>query len=87
MEVTDNEVTSAFLKAARDEMDTGHLPAKHIMGREHCKMIYQRNPKDIETNPESAQEVDNAMLDKFGRDYFRKSFYKEEKNLIMQKNG
>jgi len=65
---TDNEVTAAFLAAARDKDHPGHSYANIIVKREHYRKIYQRNPRDFEVNPESANLFYTALIQEFGED-------------------
>jgi hypothetical protein len=53
LQLTDNEVTAAFLKAASDPGQKGHEAASRIVRRNHFKRLYQRNPEDVEINPNS----------------------------------
>jgi uncharacterized protein len=57
LNLTDNEVMSAVLKAARDDTLPGHDPARRIVQREHFRTLYQRNPSDIATNLDAAKSI------------------------------
>jgi hypothetical protein len=51
-------VGAKLYRAARDP---GHDPARRILCREHYRLFYQRNPTDVDVNPEAAQAIfDNA---------------------------
>lgn len=76
LEMTDNEVTSAILKAARNSGLKGHDPARRIVNREHFRMLYQRNPNDVAKNPEAGKAIFEAACDKFGSDLVRYDAYK-----------
>ena len=70
--VTDNEVTAALMKAAFDENQPGHVHARRIVRREHFKLIYERNPMDVEMNPEAGQAVLSALGAAYENDMFRR---------------
>lgn len=76
--ITDVEVTSAILDAADDESKKGHSHARRIVGRQHFKVIYERNPADREINPESGKAVYEALCDKFGGEHFRHDRYSQK---------
>ena len=73
---TDNEVTAAILKAARDPTAAGHDPARRIAKREHFKLLYQRHPDDVKMgggkiNVEPGRAVYDAARAEFGRENVR----------------
>lgn len=76
--LTDNEVTSALLDAAFDHTKAGHLHARRIIKREHFKQVYERNPSDVETNPEAGEAVFAALTDRFGAKFFRHDRYQQQ---------
>ena len=75
--VTDNEVTAALMKAAFDENQPGHVHARRIVRREHFKLIYERNPMDVEMNPEAGQAVLSALGAAYEDDMFRRDRYRQ----------
>ena len=75
--VTDNEVTAALMKAAFDENQPGHVHARRIVRREHFKLIYERNPMDVEMNPEAGQAVLSALGAAYENDMFRRDRYRQ----------
>ncbi len=77
LELTDNEILTELFRAARDESLKGHDPARRIVDREHFKLLYQRNPKDIETNPDAAKAIFEAAREKFGEENMRIDRYKQ----------
>ena len=77
LEITDNEVMSAILKAARDEKAPGHEPAKRIVCREHFRCLYQRNPDDIDVNPAAGDQIFEATKAKFGDPSVRRDYYQK----------
>ena len=78
LKLSDNEITSAVLQAARSDGKSGHLHASRIINREHFKVIYERNPRDIEINPEAGKAVYEALSNKFGQDNFRADRYTQQ---------
>ena len=77
LKMTDNEVTAAFLEAAFDESKPGHPHARRIVRREHFKVMYQRNPEDVEINPEAGKAIYDALCEKFETDHFRHDRYRQ----------
>lgn len=72
---TDNDITSALLEEAFDQDRSGHQHSRRIARREHFKLLYARNPKDVKINPESGQAVYNALKKEFGEEHFRHDRY------------
>ena len=68
---TDNEVTAALLETALDDSKPGHLHARRIVLREHFKVLYERNPGDVQINPEAGSAVLEALSAQFGAEHFR----------------
>jgi HD superfamily phosphohydrolase len=68
---TDNEVTAALLEAALDRSKPGYVHARRIVGREHFKVLYERNPDDVNINPEAGHAVFDALSSQFGAENFR----------------
>lgn len=75
---TDNEVTAALLEAAYDEKNSGHVPARQIVQREHLKLLYERNPDDVKINPEAGKAIFEALCDKFESENFRHDRYHQK---------
>lgn len=75
--MTDNEVTVALLDTAFDESKPGHLHARRIIRREHFKRVYERNPIDVEVNPEAGKAVFEALSTEFGAEHFRSDRYRQ----------
>ena len=78
LNLTDNEVTAAFLAAARDPHSPGHDPARRIVQREHYKRLYQRNPDDVAINPEAAKAIYKAAGSRFNETNVQYDRYKEK---------
>jgi len=76
--ITDNEVLSAVRSAAFDTEKPGHTDAERIVCRKHFKVLYQRNPSDIQINPEAGNAVYQAAMEKFGNESLRQDRYKQK---------
>jgi uncharacterized protein len=66
LEITDNEVTAAMLSAARTPGKKGRDAAKRIIGRNHFKVVYERNPEDIARRPDALDRLTLAVQMEFG---------------------
>ena len=77
LNLTDNEVTAAILQAERSPSKAGNLHAGRIVNRQHFKVIYERNPRDVQVNPESGKAVYEALSTEFGQPYFRTDRYSQ----------
>jgi len=75
LSITDNEVTSAMLKAARDPKLPGHDAARRIVLRDHFRVLYQRHPTDAGINPEAGKAIFEAAQGKFGSESVRHDPY------------
>jgi len=64
--MTDNEVSTALLAAARSKKAPGHEHARRIVERDHYRLLYQRNPEDLGINEDAAGHVATAAEKKFG---------------------
>ncbi|MDY0383190.1 HD domain-containing protein [Trichlorobacter sp.] len=78
LEITDNEVTSAFLAASRNISAAGHIPAKRLVQRDHLRLLYQRNPDDIRRNPDAARVIYEAACKEFGPDSVQIDVYRQK---------
>jgi HD superfamily phosphohydrolase len=54
---TDNEVTAGLLEAAYDPTKPGHVHARRIVRRERFKVLYERNPDDVQVNRKAGKAV------------------------------
>ena len=77
LKLTDNEILTELSRAARDESFRGHDPARRIVNREHFKLLYQRNPKDFEKNPDAANAIFEAACEEYGEENVRIDLYKQ----------
>lgn len=78
LKMTDNEISVDLFKAARHEEHPGHDSARRIINREHFKLLYQRNPNDIQKNPEAGKLIFDAARNKFGEANVRFDTYKQK---------
>jgi HD superfamily phosphohydrolase len=76
--LTDNEVYAALLDAARDPSKPGHDPARRIVEHKHYKVLYQRNPDDLRTNPDAAKAIRDAAYGQFSDTDVHYDSYKEK---------
>lgn len=66
LRLTDNEVLVALLGASGAPEQAGHDPARRIMGREHYRLVYERNPADQEKSLDAVRLVYEALVQEFG---------------------
>jgi HD superfamily phosphohydrolase len=66
LEITDNEVTSAMLIAARTHGKRGHDAANRIIARNHYKVVYQGNPEDFTKRPDALARLTSGVKNEFG---------------------
>ena len=77
LRLTDNEVTAAMQEAAFSEDNPGRHHARRILCRDHFKLLYERNPSDLEINPEAGTAVFDALSDEYDADKFRADRYNQ----------
>ncbi|MFZ3208680.1 MAG: HD domain-containing protein [Geobacteraceae bacterium] len=82
LDLTDNEVTAAFLKAVREKGSRGYAAACCIVNRDHYRLLYQRNPDDVAKNPDSGESVYHAACKQFGEMEVRRSQFKDKSSGI-----
>lgn len=63
---TDNEVLVALRHAAREPAAAGHDHARRIAGRDHSRLLYRRNPLDVEVNPQAAEVIARRAGERYG---------------------
>jgi len=90
--LTDNEVTSAMLKAAYNPEKKGYIHASRIIKREHFKLLYQFTPEDARINPDAGKAIYQEAVKEFGKKALRydKVPYKSGKFLdfpVLLKDG
>lgn len=78
LRMTDNEVTSGILGAARSETSPGHDAARRIVRREHFRVLYERHPADVLQNPEAGEDVLQAAVGRFGAESVRRDRYAQK---------
>jgi HD superfamily phosphohydrolase len=88
---TDNELTGALVEAAFDAEHPGHIHARRIIERDHFKVLYERNSRDVHINPEAGRSVFDALSAKFGAEHFRHDRYHEQSGSpefpVMMRSG
>jgi len=91
MKLTDNEVIAGLRESALDGHKEGHIDACVIAKREHFKVLYERNPNDVEINPEAGQSIFGALSAQFGTQYFRRDRYNQRSGApdfpVRMRNG
>lgn len=73
LRMTDNEVNAAMRLAALDKARPGHDPARRILGHQHYKILYERNPQDIKVNSDPGAAIKEAAVAEFGAEAVRYS--------------
>ena len=72
---TDNEIWSGISKSARNPKSSGHIHAKRIVEREHFKVAYERNPRDIDIDSKMASNIFSSLVEKYGKEKVRFDSY------------
>jgi HD superfamily phosphohydrolase len=83
LRLTDNEVTVAMLDASRDTAKAGHQAARRIVCHEHFKVLYQRQPDDVQMNPEAGRKVLEAAQKQFGAENIRRDAYTQKRQPTL----
>jgi hypothetical protein len=65
LRLTDNEVTAAYLEAARRPDKPGHDPARRIVERDHFRVLYSSNPDDVRIHPQPGRAIFDAAVQSF----------------------
>lgn len=78
LELTDNEVTTEYLSAARNASVKADDPAKRIVFRNHFKVLYERHPEDHKRHPEPGRVIYEAASKEYGKDFVRHDQYSKE---------
>jgi uncharacterized protein len=71
--MTDN----AMLVAAYNPIMPGHRHARAVVSREHFRLVYERNPRDIRINPEATAAVADYLIGTLGQDSAHLFIYSE----------
>lgn len=77
LRLNDNEILTALFKASENDKLKGYDSARRIINRDHFKLIYERNPRDIEKNPDVAKAVFHAACSQFGDQNVRIDSYRQ----------
>ena len=72
---SDLDISSAIAEAAKDEGKKGHVHARRIVNRDHFRVLWQRNPEDIQSNSDAGQYVSDAAETRFGAENVRRDPY------------
>lgn len=64
--MTDNEVTAGISATSRQAGHAAHDIALRIMTRQHFKVLYERNPDDLDKNANAVRAVYDAACQEFG---------------------
>lgn len=75
--MTDNEVNAAMMAAAYNPKLPGHRHARAVFSRDHFRLIYERNPQDIRTNPKATSAVAEYLSGQFDKDNVHLFIYSE----------
>ena len=78
LKMTDNEVTAGLVAAASIDNGPAYIHARRIVERQHFKVIYERNPEDVKTNPEAGRALYNGLVEAFGTDGIRSDHYQQQ---------
>lgn len=88
---TDAEVTAGMFHAARDRDAPGHEAARRIVFRDPFRLLWERTPSDIQSNPNAGEVLFNAVQSEFGSDAVRRDSYFPRSPLIdfpvLMRNG
>lgn len=76
--LTDNEVLVGLREAASDKASPVYPYAERIIMRKHFKILYERNPPDLEINPDAPKAVYDAASKEFDSDLVRYDYYQQK---------
>ena len=79
--LTDNQIISEIIKINRLSKKKRPPTFEHaecLLKRKHFKLLYARNPKDMEINPEAGEKIWQAAAEKFGRSNVKRDYYTKE---------
>jgi HD superfamily phosphohydrolase len=82
LRLTDNQVTAAVLDAAHSPSENGHVHAKRIVNRNHFRLIYKRNPEDIQLNPEACEAIFRAACEELDEDSVRYDHWRDRDSTV-----
>lgn len=74
--LNDFKLISEMIEAANDSKLPGHNHAEKIIKRKHFKVLYERLPEDVRTNPEAGKRIYEAAKAEFGDENVRHSLQK-----------
>jgi hypothetical protein len=73
--LTDNEVSAALLKAAKDNSESAHEEAKRLVYRKHFKKVYEVSKQDLEKNIDALQVLYENLINQYGVENIKKDNY------------
>jgi len=79
--LTDNQILSEIIKInnfSRNKQTPIFEHAERILKRKHFKLLYERNPKDLDINPEAGEKIRLAAAEKFGEANVKRDCYIKE---------
>lgn len=76
------EIYSLTNTLAFSENSSEYEHGKRIAQRQHFKLLYERNTKDIELNPNALEVIFNALQDRFGENNVIKDEYQEKGGIL-----
>ena len=76
LKFTDDEVMVALRAAEADPSAPGHEPARCILKRRHFRVVYSRNPEDMERTLDPSGMVYKALCSRYGYHNVRRSSYR-----------
>jgi len=82
LQYNDSLVLAQIYISANDPNSPEHEYSKRIIQRRHFKLIYERNARDIEINPNAVEMLFNVLKEKFGKDNVIKDEYEEKGGIV-----
>jgi HD superfamily phosphohydrolase len=83
--LTDNQIISEIMKInslSKSKQTPTFEYAERILKRKHFKLLYERNPKDLDINPEAGEKIREAAAKKFGEANVKRDCYIKEASKI-----
>ena len=79
--LSDSEIIAALRRLCDTPHEPGFKYANRIINRKHFKLLYERNPEDIAVNPDAAQAIYSAAVERFGVDKVKLDSYRMKGGL------
>ena len=77
--MTDNEVNAAILSSYYDSKSKAYIEAKRMIERDHFKLFYSPNQRDLQKNPKAVDLVFDRAKEEFGTERIRRDKYLPKK--------